>query len=93
MRHHLDVFTSARGYRPDAAGVAPDLTESMGPIEPVLERVDSLLETAVKLTDEEFSQLVDFVRNGLLDQRAKPEHLRKLIPRSVPSGFSVLGFE
>ena len=93
VRHHLDVFTSARGYRPDAAGVAPDLTESMGPIEPVLERVDSLLETAVKLTDEEFSQLVDFVRNGLLDQRAKPEHLRKLIPRSVPSGFSVLGFE
>ena len=93
VRHHLDVFTSARGYRPDAAGVAPDLTESMGPIEPVLERVDSLLETAVKLTDEEFSQLVDFVRNGLLDQRAKPEHLRKLIPRSVPSGFSVLRFE
>jgi hypothetical protein len=45
------------------------------------------------LTDEEFSQLVDFVRNGLLDQRAKPENLRKLIPRSVPSGFPVLGFE
>jgi hypothetical protein len=59
----------------------------------VLERVDPVLETAIKLTDEEFSQLVDFVRNGLLDQRAKPENLRKLIPRSVPSGFSVLRFE
>lgn len=93
VRHHLDVFTSARSYRPDTAGVAPDLTAPMGPIEPVLERVDPVLETAIKLTDEEFSQLVDFVRNGLLDQRAKPENLRKLIPRSVPSGFSVLRFE
>jgi len=93
VRHHLDVFTSARSYRPDSAGVAPDLTAPMGPIEPVLERVDPVLETAIKLTDEEFSQLVDFVRNGLLDQRAKPESLRKLIPRSVPSGFSVLRFE
>ena len=93
VRHHLDVFTSARNYSPVAAGVDPDLTAPMGPIEPVLERVDSILLTPIELTDEEFSQLVDFVRNGLLDQRAKPENLRKLIPRSVPSGFSVLRFE
>jgi cytochrome c peroxidase len=93
VRHHLDVFTSARNYSPGAAGVAPDLTAPMGPIEPVLERVDSILLTPIELTDEEFSQLVDFVRNGLLDQRAKPENLRKLIPRSVPSGFPVLRFE
>ena len=93
VRHHLDVFTSARNYNPGAAGVAPDLMAPMGPIEPVLARVDPILAAPINLTDEEFSQLVDFVRNGLLDQRAKPENLRKLIPRSVPSGFPVLGFE
>ena len=93
VRHHLDVFTSARNYNPAAAGVDPDLTGRMGPIEPVLERVDPILEIPIVLTEEEFRQLVDFVRNGLLDQRAKPESLRKLIPRSVPSGFPVLSFE
>src|SRR4030095_15377273 len=93
VRHHLDVSKSARNYSLASAGVAPDLKAPMGPIEPVLERVDPILATPIQLTDEEFSQLVDFVRNGLLDQRAKPENLRKLIPRSVPSGFSVLRFE
>jgi cytochrome c peroxidase len=92
VRHHLDVFTSARNYDP-TAGVSLDLTAPMGPLELVLERVDPILTTPIMLTEEEFGQLVDFVRNGLLDQRAKPENLRKLIPRSVPSGFSVLRFE
>ena len=93
VRHHLDVFTSARNYSPDAAGVDPDLTAPMGPIEPVLARVDPILNTPIELTGEEFGQLVDFVRNGLLDQRAKPANLRRLIPGLVPSGFQILRFE
>src|SRR5262249_9349928 len=93
VRHHLDVFTSARNYSPVAAGVAPDLTAPMGPIGPVLERVDPILVMPIGVSDEEFRQLVDFVRNGLLDRRARPENLRKLIPRSVPSRFPVLRFE
>ena len=92
VRHHLDVFTSARKYSPAAAGVDPDLTV-IGPIEPVLEKLDPILSTPIALTDEEFDQLVDFVRNGLLDPRARPENLRKQIPRSVPSGFPVLRFQ
>ena len=93
VRHHLNVFTSARNYNPAAAGVAADLMAPMGPIETVLARLDPRLATPINLTDEEFSQLVDFVRNGLLDQRAKPENLRKLIPKTAPSGFPVLIFE
>jgi cytochrome c peroxidase len=93
VRHHLDVFTSARTYSPAEAGVDSDLTAPIGPVEPVLERVDPILATPINLTDDEFRQLVEFVRNGLLDQRAKPDDLRKLIPRSVPSGFPVLRFE
>jgi len=76
-----------------AAGVDADLTAPIGPIAPVLARIDPILEIPINLTDDEFRRLVDFVRNGLLDSRAKPENLRKLIPRSVPSGFPVLTFE
>jgi len=93
VRHHLDVFASARSYDPGVVGVAPDLSAHMGPIEPVLARVDPILAKPIQLTDAEFDQLVDFVRHGLLDQRSRPENLRKLIPRSVPSGFPVLIFE
>ena len=60
---------------------------------PVLSRLDPLLANPIHLTDEEFRQLVDFVTNGLLDPRAKPDNLKKLVPKSVPSGRPTLKFE
>ena len=93
VRHHLDVFASARGYRPDQAGLAADLAGPTGPIEPVLARVDPILARPIDLTAEEFRQLVAFVRHGLLDPRATPEQLRKLIPPAVPSSRPTLSFE
>ena len=86
IRHHLNVRKSARTYDPAAAGVDADLQSRMGPVEPVLERLDPLVARPTPLTPEEFRQLVEFVREGLLDPRAKPENLRRLIPDSVPSG-------
>jgi cytochrome c peroxidase len=66
-----------------------------GPAEPVLARIDPILATPIPLSDDEVRDLVDFVRHGLLDQRARPENLRKLIPqaRELPSGFPVLVFQ
>jgi cytochrome c peroxidase len=93
IRHHLDVFASARQYNPGAAGVDPDLMAPVGPVEPVLRRVDPILATPIQLTDDEFQQLLDFVRDGLLDRRATPAFLKKQIPKSVPSGFPVLKFQ
>jgi len=93
VRHHLDVFSSARGYNPGTAGISPDLTAPMGPTQSMLARIDPILANPITLTDDEFRQLVDFVRDGLLDKRAKPERLNKLIPKSVPSGFPVLTFQ
>jgi len=93
IRHHLDVVASVNSYDPLAAGVASDLSGSMGPMSPVLARLDPLLACPIQLTGEEFRQLVDFVRNGLLDPRARPDHLRKLVPKFVPSGRPVLFFE
>ncbi|MBO0800723.1 MAG: hypothetical protein J2P31_18040 [Blastocatellia bacterium] len=93
IRHHLDVFASARNYNPTIAGVAPDLRGPLGPIEPVLARIDPLVAQPTQLTSDEFNWLVDFVRNGLLDDGADPQHLRQLVPKTVPSGRPVLTFE
>lgn len=91
VRHHLDVFESARKYQPSL--LDEDLRGPLGPIEPVLKRVDPLLQEPIDLSGEEFTQLVEFLRFGLLDPRAKPENLMTLIPNRVPSGRPVLIFQ
>jgi cytochrome c peroxidase len=91
IRHHLDPYISARQYTP--RDLPPDLQGPLGPIEPVLARLDPLLQTPIQLSDEEFSQLVDFVRHGLLDPRILPKHLKTLVPKRVPSGSPTLNFE
>jgi cytochrome c peroxidase len=91
--HHLHVFESARNYSPTRAGVDRDLTLRLGPIEPVLDRVDPLLLRPAELTPEEFEDLVTFVRTGLLDSRAKPQNLCPLAPVTLPSGLQPLRFE
>lgn len=93
VRHHLDVFTSARNYNPVRAGIAEDLGNQPCPIEPVLAQIDPLLATPIGLSDDEFHWLVDFVRDGLLDRRAEPAHFRKLVPRFLPSGRPPLQFQ
>ena len=91
--HHLDVFDSARNYDPKKARVDKDLRYRLGPIEPVLARVDPLLQTPIRLSGGEFEALVAFVRDALLDERAKKQKLCPLIPDSVPSGYPTMSFE
>lgn len=93
IRHHLNVFESARAYTPASQNLDPDLAGPTGPIEPVLERLDPVLATPILLSEEQISQLIAFVENGLLDPRARPENLQNLVPSSVPSGRPVLMFE
>ena len=93
IRHHLDVFWSARSYHPRSAGIDDDLTCRLGPIEPVLLRIDPLLADPIRLTPDEFHHLVAFVRDGLLDERASKKNLCSLIPEAVPSGFPIPRFQ
>jgi cytochrome c peroxidase len=93
IRHHLDVFWSARSYNPRSAGVDLDLSYRLGPIEPVLRRIDPLLARSIRLTPAEFHHLVAFVRDGLLDERANRQNLCGLIPEAVPSGSHIPRFE
>ena len=71
----------------------PDLIRPMGPTEPLLRNIDPLLSAPIPLTLRQFVDLVEFVRDGLLDPRAKPEHLCRLIPDSLPSGMPLPVFE
>ena len=91
MRYHLNAVAASRTYT--TSPLPPDLRGPMGPIEPVLRRLDPLLRKPVELTDGEFGSLVDFVRNGLLDPDARPQKLRRLIPNKLPSGRANLIFQ
>lgn len=92
IRHHLDAVESARSYSPTDAQVDLDLSRT-GPIEPVLERLDPLLQQPLRLRPGEFEDLLAFVRDGLLDPRAEPVNTCGLVPSSVPSRLPLAIFE
>jgi cytochrome c peroxidase len=93
IRHHLDVVASTRSYSPASQGLPADLAGPIGPIEPELARLDPLVATPKRLSEEQFRELLAFVRDGLLDPRAKPGNLNKLVPTTLPSGRPTLRFE
>lgn len=93
IRHHLNAVASVNAYHPITAGVDLDLQGPMGPLAPVLLRLDPLMQTPIVLTEEEIAALIAFVRDGLHDPRATPHELRKLIPASLPSGRPVHVFQ
>jgi cytochrome c peroxidase len=91
IRHHLDVFERVRSYRTDH--LEPSLRGPLGPTEPVLARVHEFIRRPPKLSEEEFEQILAFVRDALTDPDAAPEALRSLVPASVPSGLPVHRFD
>lgn len=93
IRHHLDPRRSVRRYDAVKAGVDPDLTWQRVQMRPVLRRLDPILRRRIRLSPSELDDLVTFVRDGLLDPRAKPENLCALVPATVPSGRQVAIFE
>ena len=93
LRHHLDAMELGPQYDPVRAGVAADLTHNTGPISPVLRRLDPALSKLPALSEQEFSDLLAFLREGLLDPRARPDYLRRFIPASVPSQLPLQVFE
>lgn len=91
IRYHLDATGRAPTY--STAPLPPDLRGPMGPLEPVVQRLDPRLRAPVALATDEFTSLVDFVRDALLDPDARPQRLRRLIPEKLPSGRRGLTFQ
>jgi cytochrome c peroxidase len=84
---------SAVSYDPVAQGVDPDVAGPVAPVALILARLDPLVATPRALSQANLDALVAFVRDGLLDPRASPERLRRLIPESLPSGRAPLVFQ
>jgi cytochrome c peroxidase len=93
IRYHLDASAYTYTYDLGTAGVDHDLRYHLGPIAPVLARIDTRLVDPPHLSPEEFESLVSFVADALLDSRAQKHNLCKLIPGSVPSGSPLMRFE
>jgi cytochrome c peroxidase len=93
IRFHLDVVAAALAYDPRDHGLDADLVGRIAPVEPILSRVDPLVAAPRKLSQEQLETLVAFVRDGLLDPRARPERLRRLVPGTLPSGRDPLTFQ
>jgi cytochrome c peroxidase len=91
--HHLDVAASLASYDPAQGGLPADLTGPVGPSAGMLSRLDPLVATPRQMSAEQLDELVAFVDDGLLDPRAKPANLRRLVPKRVPSGRPTLTFQ
>lgn len=90
---HLDAAGRAPAYDAKRAGVDRDLRLRLGPIAPVLARIDPRLATPVDLSRRERRDLLAFLRVGLTDPRAGRAALCNLVPRTLPSGMSPMRFE
>lgn len=84
IRHHLDVEASVAGYTSELLDA--DLRSRLGPMGPVLDRLDPLVAEPTVLTEPEFAWLAEFVRDGLTDPEARPGRLRHTVPGALPSG-------
>jgi len=93
IRHHLDVIASAQSYDATSEGLPADLTGPPASMEPILELLDPLLATPKSLSADQLDELVAFVGDGLLDPRARPDDLRRLVPERLPSGNPALTFQ
>jgi cytochrome c peroxidase len=93
IRYHLNAAELGPRYNAKAAGIDRDLTKRLGPVQPVINQLDAELVGGIHLTERETHDLVEFVKDGLLDERARSENLCKLVPPSVPSRVQVLEFE
>ena len=91
IRYHLDVASHAGAYQPNL--LPADLRGALGPMAPVLARLDQRLQVPVGLSAPEIDALVEFVRNGLLDPSARPQYLRRFVPERLPSGRAGFRFE
>jgi cytochrome c peroxidase len=93
IKYHLDPKKNISSYSPNRNGVPTDLKYRASDMPAVMATIDPALRNGILLTEKEIDDLYNFVRDGLYDDNASPEKMKKLIPESVPSGVKVAFFE
>jgi cytochrome c peroxidase len=88
VRHHADIWASARNYDPSANGIPPALYSSLRPFDPQQQGLTAApaLRDGLPLSDADIADLVAFL-HALTDPAARD--LRAFIPESVPSGLDL----
>jgi cytochrome c peroxidase len=90
IAHHLDVRVSLLLYNPRVNRVPHDLFE--GPIKGIIEAgIDPLLRKPIRLSLQQFRDLVEFVQDALFDESVL--QFCERLPASVPSGLPLQLFE
>jgi cytochrome c peroxidase len=90
VQHHLNPLNSLLQYTAAQGGLPRDLRSSISPRAPLQNTLDPLL-VPLALNSSQFSDLITFLKTGLLDKRAIS--LCSLIPSSLPSGAPLPVFE
>jgi len=93
IKYHLDPKKNISTYSPNNNGVPADLKYRVSDMPDVMATIDPALRNGIRLSEKEIDDLYNFVRDGLYDDNASPEKMRKLIPKKVPSGVKVAFFE
>lgn len=75
------------------AGVATDLTCCMAPKSNVAASLDPIVRTPFALSSQAFSDLVGFVKTGLLDERPSTSRTCAFVSNVLPSKAPSLTFE
>lgn len=91
IKYHMDPAKGMRDYR--TTGLDSDLRNPLAPMQDALARLSPIIKSIPSLSNKELDDLTEFVKFGLLDQRARPERLMDLIPRTLPSGRRPMVFE
>jgi cytochrome c peroxidase len=86
VRHHLDPAASARAYTP--AALAPDLRGPVGPVEPVLARLDPRLRAPLRSPTPR-SPTSWRSSAGAARPRRAPRAAARLVPERLPGGRPV----
>ncbi|MGZ5191847.1 MAG: T9SS type A sorting domain-containing protein, partial [Flavisolibacter sp.] len=93
IKYHLDPKKNIKTYSPSSNEVPDDLKYRAFDMPNVMATLDPALRNGIRLSEKEIDDLYNFVRDGLYDDNASPEKMRKLIPKRVPSGVKVAFFE
>lgn len=91
--YHLDPAKNISSYSPGRNGVPADLKYRASDMPAVMAGIDPALRNGIRLSEKETGDLYNFVSNGLYDDNASPDKMKKLIPKRVPSGVKPAFFE
>lgn len=93
LNFHLNPAVNIKTYIPSQYGIPQDLEYDSADMADVMKTLHPVLKEGINLSDDEKTDLLAFLTEGLYDKRIADEELKKLIPDHLPSGKKLPHFE